>query len=236
MAMPPALLLRALLPALLLAGCGSPPAAAPAERDPAVTGALAAPLMTDPDLAGLNPANAALVGGGPAEAAIPLEDPSAEAIAAGRSETVRLAGRALDHAPEPSPGTAAPAGLTAVQTATIALGPGAGRCTVAMHYTAAWAARLPPAFPVYPRGHVAEAAGIDAPGCVVRSVNYRTPVPLNEVADFYWTRTRAAGFAADYRLAGGERVLRASRSGAVAVIYLRQQGGMTEVDLVTSGG
>ena len=112
MSVPPALLLRALLPllpAVLLAGCGPRAAEVPAERDPAVTGALAADLMTDPDLAGRNPANAALTGGGPAEAAIPLEDRSAETIAAARSEAVRLAGGTLARAPEPSPGTPAAA-------------------------------------------------------------------------------------------------------------------------------
>ena len=103
-------LILALGAALLLAGCGSKKAddADPSESDPALTGALGDQIMVDPDLARQNPHNAALTGGGPASAAIPPEDTSAEAIAAARAEAARLAGGTLQHASPPQSGSGAP--------------------------------------------------------------------------------------------------------------------------------
>lgn len=225
----------------LLAGCDPRKPAAPAEdQDPAVAGALADEIMVDPDLARQNSHNAALTGGGPASAAIPPEDTSAEAIAAARAEAVKLAGGPLQHVPRAQSGSAAPAGQTAALTASVALGrngAGAGQdCAAKVEYTMGWAARLPAPFPVYPRGHVQEAAGTDAAGCRLRVVNFLTPVPLGEVADFYWTRARTAGFAATHRLDGGDHVIDGARGAAAYVVYLRQRGALTEVDLVTNGG
>ena len=62
----------------------------------------------------------------------------------------------------------------------------------------AWAAKLPAAFPVYPRGNTQEAAGTDEGQCALRVVSFLTPVALEEVLAFYYTRARAAG-----RLTGG---------------------------------
>ena len=99
-----------------------------------------------------------------------------------------------------------------------------------------WAARLPRAFPVYPRAAVQEAAGTDAAGCALRVVNFVTPVPLGEVVDFYFTRARSAGFSARRVLQGGDDVLAGVKGRASYVIYARRlPSGHTEIDLVTSG-
>jgi hypothetical protein len=100
-----------------------------------------------------------------------------------------------------------------------------------------WAARLPAAFPVYPRGAVQEAAGTDASGCSLRVVNFVTPVPLGEVMDFYYSRARAAGFSAQRVLQDGDNVLGGVKGASSYVVYARRlPSGNTEVDLVTSGG
>lgn len=237
----PRLLIPLVVLVTLLAGCGEKPDADPgADKDPAVAGALGEEIMVDPDLARQNPHNAALGGGGPASAPVPPVDKRPEAVAAAKAEVARLVGGPLQSAPEPQPqpasGTGSGAGHTAAQTATIALGKHAGKdCAARVEYTAAWAARMPGAFPVYPRGNVQEAAGTDADGCRLRVVSFVTPVPLGDVADFYWTRARTGGFTAHYRVDGADRVIDGNKGGAAYVVYLRSANGLTEVDLVTNG-
>ena len=237
----PSLLIPLVVLVALLAGCeAKKPADQAQDRDPAVAGALGDEIMVDPDLARQNPQNAALAGGGPASALIPPEGKSAEAIAAARAAAAKLAGGRLQHAPDPQTGSGAAAGQTAALTARVVLGKhGAGTgqdCAAKVDYTMAWAAKLPAPFPVYPRGHVQEAAGTDADGCRLRVVNFVTPVPLGDVTDFYWTRARTAGFAATHRLDGGDHVIDGTKGAAAYVVYLRTRGGLTEVDLVTNGG
>ena len=89
---------------LLLSACGSgEPAADPlAERDPAVTAALADPLMADPDLTSQNRGNAALTGGGPAAGEIPPFKRGQAELDAARAAALELAGgghRPATHAP-----------------------------------------------------------------------------------------------------------------------------------------
>jgi hypothetical protein len=100
-----------------------------------------------------------------------------------------------------------------------------------------WAAQLPAAFPVYPRGAVQEAAGTDASGCSLRVINFVTPVPLGEVMYFYYSRARTAGFSTRRVLQAGDDVLGGTKGAASYVVYARRlPSGNTEVDLVTSGG
>ena len=84
------------------------------------------------------------------------------------------------------------ANATQIYAARAANAPNGRPCAGMVEYTAAWAAKLPDAFPVYPRGAVQEAAGTDAGGCALRVVNFQTPVPVSEVMDFYFTRAAAA--------------------------------------------
>ncbi|MBU3992825.1 MAG: hypothetical protein KKA12_09850 [Alphaproteobacteria bacterium] len=235
----PRLLIPLILLVTLVAACERKPGgpAASAELDPAVAGALGDAIMVDPDLAGQNPPPGALTGGGPASAPIPPEDRSPEAIAAAKAEAASLVGGAFRHLPAPVQGGPSGAGETAALTARGALaGLGRGKaCADRAEYTMAWAARLPVPFPVYPRGHVQEAAGTDVDGCRLRVVNYLTPVAPADVLDFYWTRARAAGFAAEHRIEGGDHVIGGSRGSAAFAVYVRSRDGLAEVDLVTSG-
>ncbi|MBW8783167.1 MAG: hypothetical protein JF593_00760 [Novosphingobium sp.] len=228
--------------ALALGACGTskPPAAKPVEQDPAESAALASQIMVDPDLVGNDRNQAALTGGGPAVAEVPLEPSGPDAAAVARTEAARIAGGHIASAP-PTHSSPAQSGLsaeliTAAERARAAGPAGGGACAGKVEYTMAWAARLPGAFPVYPRGHVQEAAGTDADGCKLRVVNYRTAVAVKDVIDFYYTRARAAGFAAEHRREGNDDVLGGARGGAAYVVYARPfEGGLSEVDLVTSG-
>jgi hypothetical protein len=227
---------------LLLSACrgAEPQSETVAEDDPATLGALADPIAIDPDLAQQNRADS--VAFVPSqEGTLPTVESGAEAIAAARAEALRLVGGpgTMRKAPDPQPVTRAlppEATLSAAARAAAAPG-GSGECASRVRYTMQWAARLPAAFPVYPRGAVQEAAGTDAAGCSLRVVNFVTPVPLGEVMDFYYSRARAAGFSAQRVLQDGDDVLGGVRNGASYVIYARRlPSGNTEVDLVTSGG
>ena len=112
--------------------------------------------------------------------------------------------------------------------------PGAADCADRVEYTAAWAARMPRALPVYPRGATQEAAGTDATGCALRVVNFLTPVPLEDVLAFYFTRARAAGYSARYVLRDGDSILDGAKGKARYAVFARKrEDGLTEVDLVT---
>lgn len=213
-----------------------------AEQDPAISAALNEQLMTDPDLARSNPENRALAGGGPASAAIPLEDRSPEAIARARADARQLlGGRAPTPAPPPASGAGPDlghgGGATAALTAIAALGGDAAArsCAARLEYGFVWAARMPQAVPIYPRGHAQEAAGTDRDGCALRVVNFLTPVPAAEVIDFYWTVAGRASLPAQHRLAGSDHAVIARGKAGQAVVFVRTRAdGLTEVDLVTS--
>jgi hypothetical protein len=229
--------------ALLLAGCGwfGGDADEPVrETDPATTEALGDQIMFDPDLAGQNRADsAAFVPSG--DGSVPTIDGGAEAIAAARADALRLVGGPgkMQKAPEPrevAGALPADAALTAAARAAAAPG-GNGDCAARAQYTMQWAARLPAAFPVYPRGAVQEAAGTDAAGCALRVINFVTPVPLGEVMDFYYSRARTAGFSAQRVLQGNDDTLGGVKGTASYIVYARRlPSGNTEVDLVTNGG
>jgi hypothetical protein len=226
--------------ALALAGCADreQPAEPVGDDDPALSRALADPIMIDPDLAAQNRANSAAALPSQ-DGSLPTVDNNPEAIAAARADALKLVGGPgrMRKAPEPRevagelPGSAS---LTAPARAAAAPGVDAS-CAARAEYTMQWAARMPAPFPIYPRGATQEAAGTDAAGCSLRVVNFVTPVPLGEVMDFYFTRARAAGFSAERVLQDGDDLLAGTRGDATYAVYARRlPSGLTEVDLVTS--
>lgn len=233
------LALLALPAALLLTACGEEPAKPDPAQDPALTAALGEQIMVDPDLVGMNDANA--VAQLPVQdGSVPAIDLGPEAIERARADALVLIGGQAKLRKAPAPREVAggePADATLTAAARAAAAPGANAdCAASAEYTAVWAARLPAAFPVYPRGAVQEAAGSDAAGCSLRVVNFQTPVPLAEVIDFYFTRAAAAGFTAKRVLQDGDDVLAGTKGKSSFVIYARRMpSGATEVDLVTSG-
>jgi hypothetical protein len=210
------------LTVLMLAACGTEEPVAVPDDDPALAAALAGPILVDPDLVGQNRANSA-VALPSHDGSLPSVDAGPEVIAAARDEALELVGG-------PGRMRQAPEGENiAVPDVELNCGEHALR-------TALWAARMPAAFPVYPRGAVQEAIGTDSDGCALRRVNFITPVPLDEVIDFYFTRARAAGYSTD-RIARKDDNLLAGKKGAAAytVSARRLSSGNTEVDLVTNG-
>ena len=233
------LVLPALAAALALSGCGGEekPGADPDASDPALTEALGDQIMVDPDLAQQNGGNAAVAANGPASTELPPAERSPEAIAKARAEAAKMAGGAIQSAPAPvATEPAAPGAVTPIQLAALSKS-GASNCADKAEYSASWAARLPDAMAIYPRGHVVEAAGTDADGCRLRVVNYVTPVAPKDVIDFYYTRLSTAGFDARQTIEGKDAVLAGKKDAAAFVIYTRKlDSGLTEVDLVANGG
>ncbi|MFC4256087.1 hypothetical protein GRI97_11840 [Altererythrobacter xixiisoli] len=229
------LALAMLLP---LGACGPAAESEPADdQDPAVAAALGDPLMVDPDLAGQNAAgNAASIG--TQDGSVPSFEMGAETIAAARAEALQLVGGAgkMVKAPEPREISGRlPEGSTLTAAALAAAVPASGDCAARVQYTMDWAARLPVAFPVFPRGAVQEAAGTDAEGCRLRVVNFKAPVPPAEVMDFYYTRAAASGFSTQRVLQDGDDVLAGTKARSSFVIYVRPlPSGGADIDLVTN--
>lgn len=224
---------------LALAACGEEEKADPlAERDPAVTGALSDPIMADPDLTSQNRGDTALSGGGPATAEIPPDKRTPE-----EAEKARLAARDLlggTISPAPAATVTLPesrlAKAATPEAVAVALKLGSASCPARVSYTFAWAARLPVALPIYPRGHARVAGGTDEAGCKLRSVRYATPVAVSDVVDYYFAAASKAALAPERRKEGSDEVVAGAKDTRSYAIYVRQgRDGMTEVDLVTSG-
>lgn len=226
---------------LLLSACdtGDEPQQTQVEYDPATVAALSDPITIDPDLAHQNRGDS--IASIPSyDGSLPTVDNGTEAVAAARAEALQLLGGPgkLRKAPAPEPiAGEIPAGAELSAAARAAVAPGANAdCAARVQYTMRWAARLPATFPVYPRGAVQEAAGTDEEGCSLRVVNFVTPVPLDEVMDFYYSRAIAAGFSAQRVLKDGDDVLGGVKGKASYTIFARRlPSGNTEVDLVASG-
>ena len=233
--------LAAILPLALLAACNnSADRDEPEETDPALTGALGEQIMVDPDLAGSNETGAA-ISDNPLGGALPNIDRSPEAIASARKDAMRMVGGEAKLRQAPTASAAAPgsSGAAAIAAAAkAATSPVAGvDCAGQAEYSARWAARLPASLPIYPRGNVTEAAGSDANGCALRVVNFVTPVPLDDVINFYYSRAKDGGYSANRGRQDGDDVLSGTKGAAAYVIYARKvAAGGTSVDLVVSGG
>ena len=223
-----------------LAGCGrgDPVADPQAERDPAAAAALGDPIMADPDLASQNRGNSALSGGGPAQGDLPAFSRSAEEATAARTAAAALLGGQLGTAPPPASTGAASRldGALTLPALLTASGIGSTACAQALVFTMGWAARLPAAVPIYPRGHVIMAAGSDAAGCQVRALRYVTPVEPGEVADFAYASAAAGELAPVHRREGDDDVISGGAGAQQFAIYARKRAdGLSEVDLFTTG-
>ena len=161
-----------LMAAIPLAGCRDQPEAksdlAPiddelASGDPAIKGALEDKIMVDPKLTGHANRNAAGPGNRPVDGGVP-------GLAGGKAATAAEAAAAL----KAGKLLAAPTALTfeagcdgcetpgrPVTIGALARDQQKGGCDAKLTYGNGWANRLPPAFKVYPRATLREAAGID---------------------------------------------------------------------------
>jgi hypothetical protein len=178
------------------------------DRDPVIARALHDPLMSDPDLAARNQANAAI--GFADSTALPVLPASSTDAQAAR-EALRL--ELLESGPIPDlPPAQEGKGKT--------LGPMSGAadllaavgapatCATGLKEDFALAAGLPPASALPPRGMVQQAGGSDAPGCRLRIVRYLTAAPREDVLQYHHARALRAGLASqrqgDAITAGGK--------------------------------
>ncbi|MCT2559831.1 hypothetical protein N0B51_12675 [Tsuneonella sp. YG55] len=225
---------RLLLPLLVaLAACGERETEpTPPPRDPQVAQALDDPLMTDPDLSSRNEAASALTV--ESDASLPILPATAEAIAAARADAARIAGGADRLV---APGDPEANGVSLANDANprdrlAVLGAGAD-CLRDLQASAIWAARMPAAMPVYPRGATLDAAGSDSKACKVRAITFSTPVPPADVLAFYAHRARAANIASRYLRAGQDLQLTGRDRSFAFDVRVRPEGDHTIVRLTT---
>jgi hypothetical protein len=116
---------------------------------------------------------------------------------------------------------------------------GKGTCDAKLQYGAGWAMRMPAEFPVYPKGRVKEAGGVDGGICDIRVATFTTSAPMQNVIDYYYTRARKSGFSAEHQIRAGEHVLGGTRDnggGAYFLTFNPAPGGGTNVDIVANNG
>lgn len=210
------------IPMALLAGCSN-------EDDPDAAAMDDSAVMVDPEVVGANSSSLVL----------PAEQRAPQQIAAARQEAAALVGGADQLRPAPPAqeyGASVPKDSALTAAARSAVKPGGANCAEKVAYSSAWAARLPAAFPVYPRGATQEAAGTDEGACSLRIVSFLTPVSIDDVLAFYASRAQANGYGAEQIRQDGDSILSGNKGAASYVVYARPAGeGTTEVDLVTSG-
>lgn len=225
------------LPVLLAACSDEPeePGIVP-ERDPVATQALNDQIMVDPDLSQQNEANAALSGNG--DHSLPPVVATREAIEGAKLEAADLVGGTANLRRLSDPQAAEPLPEAALYSVTelAKLTKGAAGCAEKASFTAGWAAKMPAALPIYPRGNTIEAAGSDSGGCKLRAVRFLTPVARADVLAFYAASARKTGLTSAYSRAGDIEALEGGKGASRYAVYVRRrQSGISEVALVTSG-
>jgi hypothetical protein len=202
--------------------------------DPALKGALNAPIVVDPQLVGQSNRNAVRTADRPADGAVPVLP--AEDVRKAQAEAVRLAGGKLLPAPAATPGEALGSTLT---LGAVARGGGQGDCAKKLAYGMEWAQRLPEPFGPYPGAQLTEAAGADRDGCTLRAASFVTAAPRQGVLDYYYTQARRAGYDGEHKVMGGDHVLGGNRKadGAAYFIVLTDApGGRTSIDIIADRG
>lgn len=203
-------------------------------QDPVIARALHDPLMSDPDLASRNEANAAI--GFADSGALPVFAGGREAASAAR-ESLRI--ELLEAGPIPdlpfphdgSSGTTlgpmtSPANLLA------AVGAPAG-CAERLKEDFALAANLPPVAAIPPRAMLVQAGGADASGCRIRIIRYLSAAPREDVLQYHFTRAMRAGLYARRYAKPGDSIAATGGGGETLVAHVRPAAnGLTGVTLV----
>ncbi|MEC3949345.1 hypothetical protein [Sphingobium sp. HWE2-09] len=206
--------------------------------DPALKGALADPIVVDPQLVGQSNRNAVRPADRPANGAVPVLNGDA---AAAQAAAVKQAGGKLLAAPTASQGEAmaSTATLGAVAREQASARGGNANCTKSLNYGMEWAQRLPEPFGLYPGAQLTEAAGTQVAGCTLRAASFVTPAPKQGVMDYYYTLARRAGYDGEHKILGGDHVLggtRGSDGSAYFILFTDAPGGKTSVDIIADNG
>jgi len=210
--------------------------------DPEMNAALNDRILVDPDLTDSSNVNAVKAANKPLSGAIPPDsgydgDASIEALDSAKlmraPKPTVVAAEDCQNCGERRAATLG--GLAADQGVTR----GKGTCDAKMQYGAGWANRIPPEFPVYPRGRVKEAGGLDGGICDIRVATFTTSASMQSVIDYYYTRARKSGYNAEHQIRAGEHVLGGTRDndgGAYFITFNAAPGGGTAVDIVANNG
>ena len=184
------------------------------DADPALTSALQDQIAVDPNLVNQSNRNAIRPPETPTQAQYPAN--RGAAASGGGAQ----AGGGNLRAPDPTPAEGGEAQHS--QIASAAAGRGGTACAngARFNYDRSWANRLPAAFPVYPGGRIAEAAGNDQGDCRVRVVSFTTADAPQRVLDFYHTRAIRSGYTSEHQLRGSDHVLAGTAEGIDGAYYL----------------
>lgn len=203
-------------------------------QDPVIARALNDPLMSDPDLASRNEANAAL--GWADSGALPVFTASRETASAAR-EAMRL--ELLEDGPIPDlpaprvESHGKPLGPMASAAAMLAAVEAPQRCVAALGEDFAFAASLPPPAAIPRQGMVMQAGGSDIRGCRLRIIRYATPAAPDDVLQYHYARAVRAGMAARRFATPEPSVAASGRQGEALAVHVRPGlNGLTSVDLV----
>lgn len=232
---------RAVIPLL----CLMLPACAPAKQersadtaliaaDPVIARALNDPLMSDPDLASRNEANAAI--GYADSSALPVLTATSEAAQAARdaARLELLESGSIPELPQPrntARGTAL--GPMASAADLIAALGAPQSCTARLKQDFAFSADLPAPASIMPKGMVVQAGGADSAACRIRIVRYQTPAAPDDVLQYHYTRAVRAGLRAARHNAPEDIIAAAGKRGEALVVHVRAgANGLSGVDLL----
>ena len=215
------------------------------DGDPAVEGALEEQILIDPKLAGSANGNAVRAPGAPATGAVPTntayegatvtpqELDGLKLMSAGKPKVVSEEELCTDCQAEKQ-------GMTLGAKAEMqSARRGKGTCDAKLSYGMDWATRMPVEFPVYPKGRVVEAAGVDGGICDIRVVSFASANGMQSIVDYYYTRAVKSGFTAEYVIRDGQHALGGTRDvddGAFYITFTPRKDGGTDVDIVANNG
>jgi hypothetical protein len=202
--------------------------------DPVMARALHDPLMSDPDLASRNEANAAI--GFADSSGLPVLDATREQaqIARDAARLELLADGPIPQLPEPKAGVRGKALGPMASAADLLSALGApARCAEDLREDFALAATLPKPAAIMPMGMVMQAGGADSAGCRIRIIRYTTAAAPEDVLQYHFTRARRAGLKPE-RYAAPEAIIAAKgKDGTALVVHVRPGvHGLTAVDLL----
>lgn len=199
-------------------------------QDPVIARALHDPLLTDPDLASRNEANAAI--GFPDSAALPMLAAWPRETQTAR-ESMRLElleGGPIPALPAAGEATGKPLGPRSSGAQLLAAVGAPATCTQALEEDFAHAADLPPPAAIPPRAMVVQAGRAERAGCDVFIVRYLSPIPREDMLQYHYVRALRAklkpvrrGEAIEARGNGAERL---------AVHVRNAPGGLSGVTIV----
>ena len=202
--------------------------------DPVMARALHDPLMSDPDLASRNEANAAI--GFADSSALPVIDGTiAEAQRARDAARLELLEEgAIPELPEPREGARGrPLGPMASAADLLAALDAPAHCAGKLREDFALAASLPKPAQIMPMGMVMQAAGADRAGCRIRIIRYATAAAPEDVLQYHFTRAARAGLKPARYAAPEDIIAGEGKDGSALVVHVRPGAhGLTSVDLL----